>query len=200
MNEKIELAQQGKKRCSKCKNIKETMCFTKQKQGFLGFKARCSECDKQYDKQFQIKTNYRANRDKTTKSILYRKNYIKNNIDWWRKYEREYRKCRRQEDMFFRIKGNLSARLADLINKKTYSTNTIELLGCNKDIFIKHIEQQFKEGMSWSNYGIKGWQIDHIKPLSSFDLTNEEELKNACHYTNLQPLWWSDNLKKGNKY
>jgi hypothetical protein len=101
--------------------------------------------------------------------------------------------------MFFKIKGNLSGRLADLINKKTLSTNTIKLLGCNKETFLNYIENQFTEGMTWENYGLKGWHVDHIIPLSSFDLLQEEEVIKACHYTNLQPLWWYDNLEKGNK-
>jgi hypothetical protein len=53
--------------------------------------------------------------------------------------------------------------------------------------------------MNWDNYGRKGWHIDHIKPLSSFDLTNKEQFKKACHYTNLQPMWYDENIKKEDK-
>ena len=52
--------------------------------------------------------------------------------------------------------------------------------------------------MSWNNYG--KWHLDHIKPLSSFNLQNIDELKQACHYSNLQPLWAEDNFKKGSSY
>jgi hypothetical protein len=54
--------------------------------------------------------------------------------------------------------------------------------------------------MTWQNHGTHGWHIDHKKPLSLFDLSNEEQLRAACNYTNLQPLWAHDNLVKGNKY
>ena len=53
--------------------------------------------------------------------------------------------------------------------------------------------------MNWKNYGFRGWHIDHIKPLSSFDLSDRNQLLEACHYTNLQPLWWYENLSKGVK-
>ena len=165
----------------------------------MGIKAQCRECDTEYDKQFQSKNNTRAERDKTDKAKQYRKKYVAENLDWWRKYEREYRYNRRKEDMFFKIKGNMSGRLSDLINKRNLGTTTLELIGCNRETFISHIETQFTEGMTWENYGLKGWHVDHILPLSSFYLTMEDEVKKACHYTNLQPLWWQDNLEKGNK-
>lgn len=79
--------------------------------------------------------------------------------------------------------------------KKQYST-TLEL-GCDRLYLMDYLENLFEDGMTWENYG--EWHIDHIKPLSMFDLTNEEDFKIAVHYTNLQPLWAIDNLKKSNK-
>jgi hypothetical protein len=62
-----------------------------------------------------------------------------------------------------------------------------------------YLESQFTEGMSWDNYGREGWEIDHIRPLSSFNLEDRDELLKACHYSNLQPLWRTDNRKKGSR-
>ncbi len=62
---------------------------------------------------------------------------------------------------------------------------------------MSHIESMFEPGMSWDNWG--EWHIDHIRPLASFDLENAERLAEACHYTNLRPLWKVDNLRKGAK-
>ena len=66
---------------------------------------------------------------------------------------------------------------------------------------IQHLQQQFKDGMNWDNYGFgkDKWSIDHIIPLSKFNLTLDCELRKACHYTNLQPMWCVENFKKGNK-
>ena len=200
LKEKEDLAKESKKRCTKCLEIKDFNFFTPQKEGFMGLKSQCKSCDLVYDKHFQTKTNTRAERDKTDKAKQYRKKYVAENLNWWRKYEREYRHNRRKEDMFFKIKGNMSGRLSDLINKRNLGATTLELIGCDRETFMSHIEKQFTDGMTWENYGLKGWHIDHILPLSSFDLTIEDEIKKACHYTNLQPLWWEDNLKKGNKF
>jgi len=64
---------------------------------------------------------------------------------------------------------------------------------------MKHIEAQFKSGMTWENWSRTGWHLDHIKPLSSFDLSDRAQFLEACHYTNYQPLWAKDNLIKGKK-
>ena len=83
--------------------------------------------------------------------------------------------------------------------KKGYNkpTTTINYLGCSIKKLKNHLEKQFREGMSWENYG--KWEIDHIKPLSIFDLTKLENQKKCFHYTNLQPLWKSENRSKGAK-
>lgn len=68
-------------------------------------------------------------------------------------------------------------------------------LGCSAAELRVHIERQFLKGMSWSNRA--DWHIDHIRPLASFDLTDPEQLRAACHFSNLRPLWAEDNLRKG---
>ena len=73
------------------------------------------------------------------------------------------------------------------------------LAGCTREELIKHIEDKFLPGMTWDNWTVNGWHIDHVKPLASFDLSDVEQLKKACRYNNLQPLWAKDNLKKAAK-
>lgn len=72
-----------------------------------------------------------------------------------------------------------------------------ELVGCNWDQFVNHISSLFVDGMRLSNYG--KWHLDHIHPLSRFNLNDPEQVKKAFHYTNIQPLWASDNIRKHNK-
>ena len=71
------------------------------------------------------------------------------------------------------------------------------MIGCSPQFLKEHLEKQFKDGMNWENYGLYGWHIDHIIPLSSAQ--NEDDIYKLCHYTNLQPLWAKDNLSKGNR-
>jgi hypothetical protein len=84
-----------------------------------------------------------------------------------------------------------------LKGKYKKSKRTRELLGCTVEEFKKYIECKFKPGMSWENRHLI--HIDHIIPCSSFDLTKPEEQAKCFHYTNLQPLWASENLSKGNR-
>lgn len=69
------------------------------------------------------------------------------------------------------------------------------IVGCSLEEFKQYIAAQFDEEMSWDNYG--EWHIDHIKPLSSFDLLDEDQVKECFHYSNTQPLWGPDNMAKG---
>ena len=74
---------------------------------------------------------------------------------------------------------------------------TSKLIGCSIPYFMDHIEKQFNKGMTWENYG--KWHIDHRVPCASFDLTDPEQQKACFHYTNMQPMWAKENLKKANK-
>jgi hypothetical protein len=68
-------------------------------------------------------------------------------------------------------------------------------MGCNSAELKAHLEAQFYDGMQWNNYGTH-WVVDHIKPISAFDLSNPKEAAKACHFTNLQPLTRPHNGEK----
>ena len=81
-------------------------------------------------------------------------------------------------------------------NNITKKNQTFNIVGCSPEFLKEHLEKQFTEGMSWELMG-KNIHIDHIIPLSS--AKTEDEILKLCHYTNLQPLWAEDNLKKSDK-
>lgn len=109
-----------------------------------------------------------------------------------------YERMKLKTDPIFRLRKNLRRRLnlclKDIYKKET----TMKLIGCTLKELKIYLENKFKKGMSWENYG--EWHIDHIKPISSFDLSKIENQKIAMHYTNLQPLWAKENISKGNKF
>ena len=106
---------------------------------------------------------------------------------------------RRDEDAQYRVKMALHVRLYDAVKRQkgTKSSKTSELLGCTVEDLRLFLEAEFTEGMTWENYG--KWHIDHIRPCASFNLENPEEQKKCFHWTNLQPLWAQDNIRKGAK-
>jgi uncharacterized protein (DUF2249 family) len=111
-------------------------------------------------------------------------------------------------DPAFKLERKLRSRFADTLRKelnrnpsakrRKKQASVMKLLDCTPPELVDHLEKQFTEGMSWDNWG-KGkdcWNIDHIKPLASFDMLDEDDLKECWHYTNLQPLWEMENLQK----
>lgn len=99
-------------------------------------------------------------------------------------------------NLHHRIKRSLARRIRCALKDGCKSARTIDLVGCDITFFQKWIEHQFWNGMSWGNYSLKGWHIDHIRPCASFDLTNPEEQRKCFHWTNLQPLWSTHNASK----
>lgn len=120
----------------------------------------------------------------------------KENRDGYRAIANRYKAKRNREDSYFRLSNRLRERLRRVLNRAgvTKSSKTIEMTGCNWDQLRQHFENQFQAGMSWDNIG--EWHIDHIRPCASFDLTDPEQQKQCFHYTNLQPLWASQNMEK----
>ena len=78
--------------------------------------------------------------------------------------------------------------------------NTFDLLPYTLEELIIHLESKFKDGMTWTNYG--EWHVDHIKPMSSFNIINstDSEFLVCWSLDNLQPLWGGDNLSKGSRF
>jgi hypothetical protein len=167
------------KKCTTCKETLEITNFWKDKSRGDGYNCRCKSCAKAKNKIYMktyAKKYYQDNKDKIT----------------------EQRKARYNNNPAVRVANSMRCRIYNTIVKGYKSATTFELIGCDADQLVSHIEKQFTEGMSWDNYG--EWHIDHIKPICSFDILNPTEQLKCYHYTNLQPLWAHDNLSKGGKY
>jgi hypothetical protein len=113
---------------------------------------------------------------------------------------KEYRKEKYDKDIQFRISTILRSRLGKAIKDEFKIGSAIKDLGCSITELKSYLESKFLTGMTWDNYGLDGWHIDHIKPLSAFNLSDKKQILEACHYTNLQPLWAKDNLSKSDNY
>lgn len=111
------------------------------------------------------------------------------------KAARDNIKARIANDHAFHILCNLRRRMIRLAKSK--SAMTMELIGCSASELRAHLESNFTPGMSWDNYG--KWHIDHIRPCASFDLTDPQQQKECFHWSNLQPLWAADNIRKSDK-
>lgn len=160
----------GEKRCTKCKAIKSYKEFSKNKVGRFGLNSSCRECKKEYEL--------------TPERIKKRKEYKK----------RHHQKFKDNPE--YKLRNALHTRLRKIITEKRNTPMTIEYLGCDIKTFIKHIEKQFMGGMNWNNYGKDGWELDHILPCNSFDMTNKAEVKTCFNYRNIRPLWFKDNNYK----
>jgi hypothetical protein len=149
-----------------------------------------------------IKTNTKSmlcNEHKSLHKASYAKEYRKLNHHKISTSIGQWKKIQYSSNLDFRLRTILRSRLNSAIKNNQKTGSAVKDLGCNIEELKLYLEAKFHPGMSWENYG-KGsdkWNIDHIIPLVSFDLTNREELLKACHYTNLQPLWELDNITKG---
>jgi hypothetical protein len=133
------------------------------------------------------------NRDKINK---HHREWRKKNRDKINKKVREHNKT----NNLFRLSNNLRASLYSSLKAQNASKNarTLEYSCCSVAFLYTHLKKQFTNGMTWENYG--EWHIDHRRPRASFNLNNEGEIYMCQHYTNLQPMWKIENLKKGDDF
>ncbi len=219
----IEYKKLNSKFCFRCNTEKPICDFYKSKSNKSGVASACKRCYLEYMKKNRDNLSLESLNIIKIKKKLYQKvNKLKicNRAKLYRDGNRE--KCseakrlwriknkhiinlkereRRNVDSFHKLKLCLSNRTRHAFRRSEKCKNkTCEsLLGCTYEIAKKHIERQFKKGMTWENHGFGNnkWHIDHKIPLSS--AKTEQGLINLCHYRNLQPLWQVDNLKKGKK-
>jgi hypothetical protein len=144
---------------------------------------------------FSNKIYYKNNKQRESQRVM---DYYYKNKDYILERNMNYNKKKLNEDGFFRLKFYIRNRIRNflMIKNITKKNKTFEVVGCTPKFLKEHIEKQFTEGMSWELMG-KHIHIDHIIPLSS--AKTEEEIYKLCHYSNLQPLWAKDNLKKSYK-
>ena len=156
-----------------------------QKEYRLKNKEKKAEADKKY---------YENNKDAIAK--YKRQHYLKNK-ERIEKYRNQWRNNKFKTDYLFKLTYSISNLIKKSFKRNGYSKNSkaYEILGCTFEEFKIHLERQFISGMNWENHG--QWHLDHIYPVSL--AKDEEELIKLNHYTNFQPLWAIDNIKKSNK-
>jgi len=109
-----------------------------------------------------------------------------------------YLKNRKNNDIDFRLRCNLRIRMWKVLKGNPKKETTLKLVDCTIEFLKEYLEKQFKKGMNWNNYG--KWEIDHIIPCASFDLSKKSEQYKCFNYKNLQPMWSLENQIKGDKY
>lgn len=178
------------KECIKCK--KNGKCA----EVYRYSKSYCKNCVREY--QVEYEKTYKRTESYKKRKVITNRLWKERNRERIREKERLLKKSNVNLKLQITLRGRVYNFLRRKGVQKSKSGSTVSDLGCSVYELKIHLEKQFTDGMSWENHG--EWHIDHIRPLSSFDLTDRKQFLQACHYTNLQPLWAKDNLSKGKKY
>ena len=191
------------KTCRKCLELKPASAFCKNSRNSDGLQGYCKFCVASYNlerlrenPELQSKynrSNYLRHREqRIANACAYQKIYIVKN----RARVRAARRKRYRTNINARMSANIRRRILDALKGRSKSESTIHLLGCSILQLRAHLEAQFRDGMTWDNYG--KWHIDHRKACSRFDLSDPEAQSKCFHFSNLQPLWAYENVRKHN--
>jgi len=187
--------------CTSCNQEKEISEFPIQKSGKFGVRGFCKFCYNKYQKEYKKSEKYKISYIKHKSSFTYKKyqqKYKKSNV--YKKAQRVYKNNKYRLDINFQIACKLRTRFNKMLKNNLKHGSALKMLGCNIEEFKLYFQSLFTEGMNWEKVFNGEIHIDHKRPLASFDLPKAEEQAKACHYTNLQPLWAVDNIKKSNKW
>jgi hypothetical protein len=186
--------------CSKCQEEKEVCEFYNNKDRFDGKRPECKVCSNKQSTLYNQKNKEKVNGIKQ-KYVDNNKEKVKQSKkEWFDKnpdYQNNWSYIKSNTDVLFKLKKNMRSRLGLFLKDRNVTKNnkTFHIIGCSPEFLKEYLEKQFVINMSWENRN--EWHIDHVIPLSS--AKTEKEIYKLCHYTNLQPLWVEDNLKKSNK-
>ena len=141
---------------------------------------------------------YENNKDKWD---VYIKEYREKNIDKIRQIKRDYERNRKATDPLYKLISNFRTAIYQVLKESNVEKNKsyFDILGYTPEELINHLEKQFKDDMTWDNYGI--WHVDHKLPITSFDIQEmgDEEFMKCWCLDNLQPMWGEENIRKSNK-
>ena len=195
----------GTRTCTKCKTAKALANFPTNNTK-LGTKSICRLCSNaaslawaKKNQQRVTATNRAWRLQNPEKSRRYSRRWYWSNIEHARKCNRENRARYRKENPNFRLAIAITKAVGSRLKQQPggrRAVSAVRDLGCTIAELRQHLESKWLPGMSWENHGKNGWHVDHIRPLAAFDLTVREQAVVAVHYTNLQPLWATDNHKK----
>jgi len=195
--------------CRECQNEKDRIRRQIKKEKGTYVKPNRNEYNKNYylNNKKKIKDSSESYYEDNSEKIKeYQRNRRQIKKDYLRDYHREYNKKKQykinryKNDLNFRITHILRNRFLETVKKNYKNESALKLLGCSIQEFKIYIEGLFKPGMTWENHGFgdKKWHLDHKVPCDFFDLTLYENQLKCFHYTNFQPLWQKENLKKSN--
>ena len=161
---------------------------------------------KKYESKPETKERKRKNYDKWYEQNKqnrkeYHKQWRTENVDKWRKIKRDYERNRKARDPLYKLISNFRTAIYTVLKESNVDKygHYFDILQYTPEQLITHLELQFKDDMSWDNYGV--WHVDHKLPITSFDIQEmgDKEFISCWSLDNLQPMWGIENIRKSNK-